>query len=42
MENGEETLIVSDSLADLLAAKEMGCRIAAVLKIQKNLIIRVW
>lgn len=31
IENGEETLIVGDSLADLLAAKEMGCRIAAVL-----------
>ncbi|MDN3019295.1 HAD hydrolase-like protein [Paenibacillus sp. BSR1-1] len=31
MENGETVLIVGDSLADLLAAKQMGCKIAAVL-----------
>ncbi|MFD1707746.1 HAD family hydrolase [Siminovitchia sediminis] len=31
VENGEETLIVGDSLADLIAAKEMGCLFAAVL-----------
>ena len=31
IENGEETLIVGDSLADLLAAQEMGCSFAAVL-----------
>jgi phosphoglycolate phosphatase-like HAD superfamily hydrolase len=29
--NGENILIVGDSLADLLAAKKMGCRFAAVL-----------
>ena len=31
IENGETVLIVGDSLADLLAAKQMGCRFAAVL-----------
>ncbi len=31
LENGKETLIVGDSLADLLAAREMGCLFAAVL-----------
>ncbi|GIN74651.1 HAD family hydrolase [Bacillus sp. J14TS2] len=31
IENGKETLIVGDSLADLLAARTMGCRFAAVL-----------
>ncbi|RWR12878.1 HAD family hydrolase [Siminovitchia fortis] len=31
VENGNETLIVGDSLADLLAAREMGCLFAAVL-----------
>jgi phosphoglycolate phosphatase-like HAD superfamily hydrolase len=29
--NGEEVLVVGDSLADLLAARKMGCRFAAVL-----------
>ena len=29
--DGDETLIVGDSLADLLAARKMGCRFAAVL-----------
>ena len=29
--SGEQTLIVGDSVADLLAAKTMGCRFAAVL-----------
>ncbi|CAH2714924.1 Pyrophosphatase PpaX [Neobacillus rhizosphaerae] len=31
IENGETVLIVGDSLADLLAARQMGCRFAAVL-----------
>ncbi|MEH6993292.1 HAD hydrolase-like protein [Neobacillus drentensis] len=31
IENGEELLVVGDSLADLLAARKMGCRFAAVL-----------
>lgn len=31
IENGNEVLIVGDSLADLLAAQKMGCRFAAVL-----------
>jgi phosphoglycolate phosphatase-like HAD superfamily hydrolase len=31
IENGEEVLIVGDSLADLLAARQMGCQFAAVL-----------
>lgn len=31
IKNGKETLIVGDSLADLLAARTMGCRFAAVL-----------
>lgn len=31
IENGKETLIVGDSLADLLAARDMGCTFAAVL-----------
>ncbi len=31
LENGNDILIVGDSLADLLAAREMGCRFAAVL-----------
>jgi phosphoglycolate phosphatase-like HAD superfamily hydrolase len=31
IENGNDFLIVGDSLADLLAAKEMGCHFAAVL-----------
>jgi phosphoglycolate phosphatase-like HAD superfamily hydrolase len=31
IENGNEVLIVGDSLADLMAAREMGCRFAAVL-----------
>lgn len=31
LENGEEILIVGDSIADLLAARQMGCRFAAVL-----------
>ncbi|MBP1916200.1 phosphoglycolate phosphatase-like HAD superfamily hydrolase [Lederbergia galactosidilyticus] len=31
IENGKETLIVGDSLADLLAARTMGCSFAAVL-----------
>lgn len=31
IENGNETLIVGDSLADLLAARKMGCLFAAVL-----------
>jgi phosphoglycolate phosphatase-like HAD superfamily hydrolase len=31
IENGNDVLIVGDSLADLLAAKEMGCHFAAVL-----------
>ncbi|WP_045519196.1 HAD family hydrolase [Neobacillus niacini] len=31
IENGEEVLVVGDSLADLLAAKKMGCQFAAVL-----------
>ncbi|WP_062105814.1 HAD family hydrolase [Bacillus niameyensis] len=31
IENGKETLIVGDSLADLLAARKMGCTFAAVL-----------
>lgn len=30
-ENGDEVLIVGDSLADLLAARQMGCQFAAVL-----------
>ena len=29
--DGNETMIVGDSLADLLAAREMGCTFAAVL-----------
>lgn len=31
IENGDNLLIVGDSLADLLAARQMGCRFAAVL-----------
>ncbi|MDP4083214.1 MAG: HAD hydrolase-like protein [Bacillota bacterium] len=31
IKNGEEVLIVGDSLADLLAARQMGCQFAAVL-----------
>lgn len=31
IENGNEVLVVGDSLADLLAAQKMGCRFAAVL-----------
>jgi len=31
IKNGEELLIVGDSLADLLAARQIGCRFAAVL-----------
>lgn len=31
IENGEEVLVVGDSLADLLAARKMGCQFAAVL-----------
>lgn len=31
IENGEEVLVVGDSLADLLAARQMGCQFAAVL-----------
>ncbi|ETI67808.1 HAD family hydrolase [Neobacillus vireti] len=31
IENGEEILVVGDSLADLLAARQMGCQFAAVL-----------
>lgn len=31
LENGAEVLIVGDSLADLLAARQMGCQFAAVL-----------
>ncbi|MDQ0198716.1 HAD family hydrolase [Neobacillus ginsengisoli] len=31
IENGEEILIVGDSLADLLAARQLGCKFAAVL-----------
>jgi phosphoglycolate phosphatase-like HAD superfamily hydrolase len=31
IDNGEEVLVVGDSLADLLAARKMGCRFAAVL-----------
>lgn len=31
IENGEEVLVVGDSLADLLAARNMGCQFAAVL-----------
>lgn len=31
LENGKEVLIVGDSIADLLAARQMGCRFAAVL-----------
>lgn len=31
LENAEEVLVVGDSLADLLAAREMGCKFAAVL-----------
>lgn len=31
IENGDEVLVVGDSLADLLAAEQMGCRFAAVL-----------
>ncbi|MGG5252688.1 HAD family hydrolase [Neobacillus sp. SM06] len=31
LENGDEILIVGDSLADLLAARQMGCQFAAVL-----------
>ncbi len=31
IENGSEVLIVGDSLADLLAARQMGCQFAAVL-----------
>jgi phosphoglycolate phosphatase-like HAD superfamily hydrolase len=31
IKNGEEILVVGDSLADLLAARQMGCKFAAVL-----------
>ncbi|MGE8207388.1 HAD family hydrolase [Heyndrickxia sp. NPDC080065] len=31
IENGDQILVVGDSLADLLAARKMGCRFAAVL-----------
>ncbi|MED3564477.1 HAD family hydrolase, partial [Bacillus xiapuensis] len=31
LENGEEILVVGDSLADLLAARTLGCKFAAVL-----------
>ncbi|WHY85145.1 HAD hydrolase-like protein [Neobacillus novalis] len=31
IENGDEVLVVGDSLADLLAARQMGCKFAAVL-----------
>lgn len=31
IENGEEVLVVGDSLADLLAARQIGCQFAAVL-----------
>lgn len=31
LENGHEILIVGDSIADLLAARKMGCQFAAVL-----------
>ncbi|MEH7440360.1 HAD family hydrolase [Neobacillus drentensis] len=31
IENGEEVLVVGDSLADLLAARQLGCQFAAVL-----------
>jgi phosphoglycolate phosphatase-like HAD superfamily hydrolase len=31
IENGEEVLVVGDSLADLLAARKLGCQFAAVL-----------
>lgn len=31
IKNGEEVLVVGDSLADLLAARQMGCQFAAVL-----------
>ena len=31
IENGEEILVVGDSLADLLAARQLGCQFAAVL-----------
>ncbi len=31
MQQGDEILVVGDSLADLLAARQMGCRFAAVL-----------
>ncbi|MDH5164267.1 HAD family hydrolase [Heyndrickxia oleronia] len=31
LENGDQILVVGDSLADLLAARDMGCRFAAVL-----------
>jgi phosphoglycolate phosphatase-like HAD superfamily hydrolase len=31
LENGHEVLIVGDSLADLLAARQMGCTFVAVL-----------
>lgn len=31
IENGDEVLVVGDSLADLLAARKMGCQFAAVL-----------
>ncbi|OCA83381.1 phosphatase [Bacillus sp. FJAT-27225] len=31
LENGNEVLVVGDSLADLLAARDMGCQFAAVL-----------
>jgi phosphoglycolate phosphatase-like HAD superfamily hydrolase len=31
IENGEDVLVVGDSLADLLAARKMGCQFAAVL-----------
>jgi phosphoglycolate phosphatase-like HAD superfamily hydrolase len=31
IDNGEEVLVVGDSLADLLAARKMGCQFAAVL-----------
>jgi phosphoglycolate phosphatase-like HAD superfamily hydrolase len=31
IEKGEEVLVVGDSLADLLAARKMGCQFAAVL-----------
>jgi phosphoglycolate phosphatase-like HAD superfamily hydrolase len=31
LENAERVLVVGDSLADLLAARQLGCRFAAVL-----------